>query len=221
MASAEAPLLVIFDCDGVLVDSEPPANRVLSEAIAQLGLPATFESVTERFKGRSLFDCVKLIESDLGRPVPADFLTRLNERTFAAFRDELEAVPGVRAALEGLSLPRCVASSGSHEKMRFTLGLTGLLPWFEPHLFSATQVEHGKPAPDLFLFAAKSMGVPAERCVVVEDSVPGVCGAVAAGMRVLGFAREGSPEELRAAGAEVFLQMDELLPRLTQPSRPR
>ncbi len=216
MPSAEAPLLVIFDCDGVLVDSEPPANRVLSEAIVELGLPATFESVTARFKGRSLSDCVKLIESDLGRSVPADFLTRLNERTFAAFRDELEAVPGVRAVLEGLSLPRCVASSGSHEKMRFTLGLTALLPWFEPHLFSATQVERGKPAPDLFLFAAKSMGVPAERCVVVEDSVPGICGAVAAGMRVLGFAREGSPEELCAAGAEVFLHMDELLPRLMQ-----
>ncbi len=219
--TVQTPALVIFDCDGVLVDSEPPANRTLCEAILELGLPATLESVTERFKGRSLADCVKLIEGDLGHSVPADFLDRLNERTYAAFRLELRAVPGVRDAVSALTVPYCVASSGSHEKMRFTLGLTGLLPLFEPRLYSATQVAHGKPAPDVFLLAARSMGIEPERTVVVEDSVPGVSGGVAAGMRVLGFAREGHPDELRDAGAEVFFHMDELLGLLPGAGRGR
>ncbi len=206
----EKPRLVIFDCDGVLVDSETLANRVLTETIVELGLPGTEASTTSRFKGRSLKDCVRLIESDLGGPVPADFLERLNARTYEAFRRDLSAVPGVRAAVEAVTVPRCVASSGTHEKMRLTLGLTGLLPLFEPHLFSATEVERGKPAPDLFLYAARRMNVSPEHAVVIEDSVPGVKGAVAAGMRALGFAREEDPDELRKAGAEVFVHMDEL-----------
>lgn len=206
-------MLVIFDCDGVLVDSEPLANRVLADAIVELGLPATLEGVTQRFKGRSLKDCVLLIEAELGRAVPHDFLERLNARTYDAFRRELRAVPGVRAAVESIALPRCVASSGSHEKMRLTLGSTGLLPLFEPHLFSATEVANGKPAPDLFLYAARCMQLEPSRAVVVEDSVLGARGAIAAGMRVLGFAREGGADELREAGAEVFFHMDEL-PRL-------
>ncbi len=203
--------LVIFDCDGVLVDSEPPANRVLCDAICALGLPTDVATVTERFKGRSLADCVRLIEADLGKPVPPDFQTRLNDSTYQAFREELRPVPGAEQAVRGLSVPVCVASSGSHEKMRLTLGLTGLLPLFGERLFSATEVERGKPAPDLFLHAARAMGVRPECCVVVEDSVPGVRGACAAGMRVLGLAREEDPAALRAAGAEPFESMTQLL----------
>jgi HAD superfamily hydrolase (TIGR01509 family) len=202
--------LVIFDCDGVLVDSEPLANQVLSDAIAELGLPAGLGLVTERFKGRSLADCVRLIEEDLGRPVPEDFLTRLNARTYAAFRQQLQAIPGVADLVARLELPSCVASSGSHEKMRLTLGLTGLLPHFEGRLFSATEVARGKPAPDLFLHAARSLGAPPTACLVVEDSVPGVQAAVAAGMRVYGFAREEAPEVLARAGAIPFGAMTEL-----------
>lgn len=209
---SECPVeLVIFDCDGVLVDSEPLANRVLSEAIVELGLPADVASVTTRFKGRSLADCVRLIEGDLGRPVPPDFLERLNARTYAAFRESLRPVPGVEAVLESLKHPSCVASSGSHEKMQLTLGLTGLLRHFEGRLFSATEVPRGKPAPDLFLHAARSLGRPPAACWVVEDSLPGVQAARAAGMRVAGFAREESASALAAAGAIPFGDMAELL----------
>lgn len=209
--------LVIFDCDGVLVDSEPPANRVLARAIRELGWEMTVDEVTRRFKGLSLADCVRIVEERLGAPVPADFLSRLNERTYAAFREELRAVPGVERVVASLRVPRCVASSGSHEKMRLTLGLTGLLPYFDDHLFSATEVARGKPAPDLFLHAARAMGAPPNACVVVEDSLPGVQGAVAAGMRVLGFAREEEPSRLEAAGAVAFRDMNELLPLIGAP----
>lgn len=210
--NTRAAELVIFDCDGVLVDSEPLANRVLAEAIRELGLPGAVDDVTRRFKGRSLADCVRLIEDDLHRPVPEDFLERLQARTYAAFRGELRPVPGVGAVLEGLGVPFCVASSGTHEKMRLTLGLTGLLGHFGDRLFSATEVVHGKPAPDLFLHAARSLGVDPTACLVVEDSLPGVAGAVAAGMRVFGFAREEAPEELTRAGAVAFGTMSELPP---------
>lgn len=216
--------LVIFDCDGVLVDSEPLANQVLSDAIAELGLPAGLGLVTERFKGRSLADCVRLIEADLGCPVPEDFLSRLNERTYTAFRQHLRAVPGVVEVIAGLALPSCVASSGSHEKMRLTLGLTGLLPHFESRLFSATEVPRGKPAPDLFLHAARSLSTDPAACVVVEDSVPGVQAAVAAGMHVFGFAREEAPDVLAQAGAVPFGTMTELAQLLAEPAhiaRPR
>lgn len=202
--------LVIFDCDGVLVDSEPLANRALAEAIQELGLAADVASVTARFKGRSLADCIRRIEGDLGGPVPADFLSRLNARTYAAFQGALQAVPGVEDVLARLRLPTCVASSGSHEKMLLTLGLTGLLRHFEGRLFSATEVERGKPAPDLFLHAARSLGVEPGACIVVEDSVPGVLGAAAAGMRVFGFARDETPGELERAGATPFESMAEL-----------
>lgn len=208
------PQLVIFDCDGVLVDSEPPANRVLAHAIVELGWHMTVDEVTERFKGLSLADCVRIVEEHLGAPVPSDFLARLNERTYAAFEKELRAVPGVERVVAGLHLPRCVASSGSQEKMRLTLGLTGLLRYFDDHLFSATEVTRGKPAPDLFLHAARTMGAEPSACVVVEDSLPGVQGAVAAGMRVFGFAREEEPGRLEQAGAAPFRDMEELLPLL-------
>jgi len=206
------PTLGIFDCDGVLVDSEPPANRVLARAISELGWPMTAEEATQRFKGLSLADCVRIVEERLGAPVPEDFLPQLNERTYEAFRRELRPVPGVERVVAALRVPHCVASSGSHEKMRLTLGLTGLLRYFDDHLFSATEVNRGKPAPDLFLHAARRMGTEPGACVVVEDSLPGVQGAVAAGMRVFGFAREEEPARLEAAGAVPFRCMDELLP---------
>lgn len=215
--SASPAELVIFDCDGVLVDSEPLANQVLAEAIRELGLPGAVDDVTRRFKGRSLADCVRLIEGDLGGPIPDDFLVRLQARTYAVFEAELRPVPGVADVLETLQVPSCVASSGSHEKMRLIFGLTGLLEHFRERLFSATEVARGKPAPDLFLHAARSLGVDPGACAVVEDSLPGVQGAVAAGMRVFGFAREESPEELAAAGAVTFTSMAEL-PALLAPT---
>jgi len=202
--------LAIFDCDGVLVDSEPLSNRIFAEALAEIGLPLDYDEVCRRFIGLSMDRCVSLIEQLHGQRVPADFLPRLQERTFAAFRRELQPVPGIEAALARLRVPACVASSGEHEKMRLTLGLTGLLSRFDGRLFSATEVAHGKPAPDLFLHAAARMGVEPRDCAVIEDSVPGVQAARAAEMEVFGYAARGQQDGLAAAGARVFQEMAEL-----------
>ena len=215
------PRLVIFDCDGVLVDSEPIAAAVMAAAVSELGLPMTAADCLCRFTGIAMATVIAAIEADLGRPVPADFAARVRERDFEAFRRSLKPIAGVAAAVSALPVPKCVASSGAPEKIRFTLGLTHLLPLFEPHLFSAQMVRHGKPAPDLFLFAARTMGVAADACVVVEDSQAGIRAARAAGMRALGFIGGGhcGPDHARllhAAGAHVvFRQMTELSDLLT------
>jgi len=147
--------LVIFDCDGVLVDSEPIANRVFAEALNAIGLEIGYEEVCRRFVGLTMEHCVRDVEAMLGRPVPPGFVDRLQQRTFQAFRDDgLRAVEGVADVVDSLTMPTCVASSGELEKMRFTLGLTGLLGRFDGRLFSAQQVKRGKPFPDLFLHAA-------------------------------------------------------------------
>jgi HAD superfamily hydrolase (TIGR01509 family) len=205
--------LVIFDCDGVLVDSEPVSNRVFTEMLNGIGLRTTLDETTRDFVGRSMKSCVEIVERRLGRPVPADFVETLQARTFAAFREGLHAVPGIEAALDAVDaagVPTCVASSGEHAKMRTTLGLTGLLPRFEGRLFSATEVPRGKPHPDLFLHAARAMGADPARCAVVEDSPVGAQAGVAAGMTVFGYAARSNPAALAAAGATVFRDMKEL-----------
>ena len=183
------PSLLIFDCDGVLVDSEPLAAQAFAEALGEIGLPWTASEVESRFRGRSLRDCLLLIERERGE-LPAGFLDGLNRLTFAKFERGIQPIPGVHLVIEALrkaNIPYCVASSGTHEKMRLTLGLTGLLPFFEGRLYSAAEVERGKPAPDLFLFAARQMGVKICESVVVEDSLPGVQAGVSAGAQVLGY----------------------------------
>jgi len=204
--------LVIFDCDGVLVDSEPVANRIFADALIEIGLDTTYERTRREFTGRTMEQCVAAVEQRLGRPIPAGFVDRLQERTFAAFRRDLRPVPGVADALRTLGeVKTCVASSGEPEKMRLTLELTGLLPRFDGRLFSATEVGRGKPHPDLFLHAAREMDAGPESCVVVEDSVPGVRAGVSAAMAVLGYAAEdGSVELLERAGATVFRDMRDL-----------
>jgi HAD superfamily hydrolase (TIGR01509 family) len=214
VAEPEAPVeLVIFDCDGVLVDSERLSVRVESQLLGELGWTISEHEVMERFVGRSDAHMLSVIEGQLGRPVP-EFLVTYRERLFAAFDRELDAVPGVVDALDridALALSTCVASSGTHDKMARTLGRTGLLERFDGRIFSATQVERGKPAPDLFLFAAASMGVEPERCVVVEDSRYGVQAARAAGMRSVGFAGGLTPAEwLEGPGTIVVDDMAEL-----------
>lgn len=202
--------LIIFDCDGVLVDSEPLANRVMAAALREIGLDTSYEEVCREYIGLSMDQCVRRIERRLGGPVPDRFVEQLQERTFRAFRDGLQAVPGVTEALRRIHTPVCVASSGEHEKMRLTLGHTGLLPRFEGRMFSATEVARGKPAPDLFLHAATTMGACPGRCAVIEDSLPGVQAARAAGMRVFGYAPETGEAELASAGATVFKAMARL-----------
>lgn len=202
--------LVIFDCDGVLVDSEPISNRVLAELLTEIGLPSTVEACMRDYMGRSWADCVALIEDRLGRPVPADFGESWRARRDAALEAEVVAVEGIEAALDAIDVEACVASSGSLEKIRLTLGKTGLLDRFDGRVFSATQVERGKPAPDLFLYAATAMGAAPGDCVVVEDTAVGVAAARGAGMRALGFAARSDAGALADAGAVTFAAMDEL-----------
>ncbi|MFI1968387.1 haloacid dehalogenase [Streptomyces cinnamoneus] len=181
--------LVIFDCDGVLVDSEPIAVRIEAEVLAELGWRLTESEIVDRFVGRTTESMRKEIEAHLGRGLPAGWEDEMEARYRAALLAELAPVDGVVAALDALAhLPACIASSGSHDKMRLTLGHTGLFSRFEGRIFSASEVGRGKPAPDLFLHAAERMGVAPDRCVVVEDSQYGVQAARAAGMRAFGYA---------------------------------
>ncbi len=210
--SSSAPGLVIFDSDGVLVDSEPIANRILAEALTAAGHPCTFPQSVERFVGHGLDSVMEMVEDELGRPLPDGFAERVQEATFAACRAELAPVSGVAEGLAEIDAPICVASSGRIEKLHLTLGVTGLRAFFADNLFSATMVARGKPHPDLFLHAAEQMGVAPGSSVVVEDSLPGVAGARAAGMRVLGYAGGShvAPDygaRLAAAGAETFAEM--------------
>ena len=212
--------LVIFDCDGVLVDSEPLSNRILAERLTAIGLETTTEDSIRDFMGRSWATCRSLIEQRLGRPLPEDFADGYHEELYEALRRELQPVAGVQAALDAIGVPACVASSGAHDKIRTSLGATGLLERFEGRIFSATEVEHGKPAPDLFLHAAARQGFEPSECVVVEDAPPGAEAGRRAGMEVLGYAGLTAPELLEAEGATVFRSMAEL-PALLNGSAPR
>ncbi|MCU4184924.1 HAD family hydrolase [Acidiferrimicrobium sp. IK] len=213
----EAPQLVILDCDGVLVDSEKLAVEIESEMLTAMGWPLSPLDVLERFVGRSDAYTLQQIEAGLGRRAP-EWPARYAERLTAAFRAHLRPVPGVEAALDALRVPTCVASSGPHEKIRLTLGLTGLLERFDGRIFSATDVARGKPAPDLFLHAAAAMGADPSACVVVEDSRAGVEAARAAGMRSLGFAGGLTPREwLEGPGTTVFEDMADLPGLVTAP----
>lgn len=215
---AEPVGLVIFDCDGVLVDSEPIANRVFGQLLQEHGLPLTADALTDLFVGRSMADCLALAAAKLGRALPAGFEAEHDRRLFAALAADLAMVPGVAQVLDRLALPYCVASNGSPDKLRFSLAQVGLLHRFEDRLFSAAHVARGKPAPDLFLHAARQMGVPPAACVVVEDTPTGVSAGVAAGMRVLGFAASTPAARLREAGAhELFTEMAQLLTLLARP----
>ncbi|WP_153452264.1 HAD family hydrolase [Streptomyces smaragdinus] len=203
--------LVIFDCDGVLVDTERLAVRIQIEIGDELGWTLTADEVIDRFVGKSESSIHAMITERLGGEAADRWHERNRELHRVAIDTELTAVEGIEDALDAITLPTCVASSGSHGKMRHTLGRTGLWDRFEGRIFSATEVARGKPAPDLFLHAARSMGFAPEVCVVVEDSQYGVRAARAAGMRSLGFAGGVTPGEwLAGEGTVVFRSMREL-----------
>jgi HAD superfamily hydrolase (TIGR01509 family) len=203
--------LVIFDCDGVLVDTERIAVRLDVIVLAELGWPMTEAEVVERFMGRSDQEMTAAIEAHLGRRLPASWEEPFRHLYRQAFEAELEPVAGVVEALDSIAIPTCVASSGTHEKIRFTLGLTGLYERFAGRIFSASDVARGKPAPDLFLHAAARMGVPPAQCAVVEDSRYGVEAARAAGMRAFGYAGGLAPKgALAGPQTIVFEDMREL-----------
>ncbi len=210
------PLAVIFDCDGVLVDSERLAAPILAEQLTSLGLPTTAADVDRDFKGRSWEHGLGVIRARRnGREPWPELRERYRAALFAAFDERLEPIPGVVEALDALdaaAIPYCVASSGDHERIRRGLRAAGLLDRFpDARIFSFEDVAHGKPAPDLFLHAADAMGFDPASTVVVEDSPAGVQAGVAAGMRVLGYAPgEVDATALRAAGAEPFQAMARL-----------
>ncbi|OEV13417.1 HAD family hydrolase [Streptomyces nanshensis] len=211
--------VVVFDNDGVLVDSEPISNRVLAEYLSELGHPTTYEDSIRDYMGAALHRVHDLVLERSGRRLPEDFDEAFHERVFAAFQRELTAVDGVAEVLAGLEeggVPYCVASSGSHERIRVALRGTGLYERFgEGRIFSADDVGRGKPAPDLFLLAAEKMGVRPERCAVVEDSPLGVRAGVAAGMDVYGFTAMTPATRLGDGVTAHFRSMGELLALLS------
>jgi HAD superfamily hydrolase (TIGR01509 family) len=214
-----SPALVIFDCDGVLIDSEIIACRVQAERLSAHGLAITIEDVIRRFTGMRDREMYAILEHEHGKALPDDYDAATAALVAEAYRRELRAVPGVAAALQAIARRKCVASSSNPQKLRFGLELTGLHAHFAPHLFSAAQVGRGKPAPDLFLFAAAEMGVAPADCLVIEDSVAGVEAARAAGMAAFGFCgaghcREGHADRLRHAGAALVFERMEALPSL-------
>ena len=202
--------LVIFDCDGVLVDSEPISNRVLADLLTEIGLPTTLEQSLGLFLGKSWKDNFLIIQERLGRTPPQELYEIYTNRMYQAFEAELKPVSGIESALDQISLKTCVASSGPHMKIRKTLGVTGLLPRFENHIFSADDVENGKPAPDLFLYACEKMGSKSSSSVVVEDALPGVKSAVSAGMTVLAYTPSGDVNNLKKHGVATFEDMLQL-----------
>jgi HAD superfamily hydrolase (TIGR01509 family) len=205
--------LVIFDNDGVLVDSEPLSNRLLAGYLTEVGHPTTYEESLRDYMGSAMHRVHDLVEERTGRRLPEDFDEVFHRRVFAAFERELEPVPGALGVLEKLvadGVPYCVASSGSHERIRVGHRKTGLDRWFDDgRIFSSQDVGRGKPAPDLFLYAAERMGVAPGRCVVVEDSPLGVRAAVAAGMDVYGFTAM-TPGERLVGATQLFSEMGEL-----------
>ena len=210
--------LVIFDLDGVLVDSEPISSRVTAAALTEAGIEISAADVCDRFLGVSTASMLRTIEAEHGRRLPESFQETLRARVLRTFEHELEAVPGVPALLDGLAVNRCVASSSHPERIRRSLELVGLLDRLAPNLFSATMVDHGKPAPDLFLLAAARMAAEPTRCLVVEDSEVGIRAAKAAGMTAFGFTgashvrAKAHAKRLQAAGADaVFADMPALV----------
>jgi len=210
------PDLFIFDCDDVLVDSEVIFARVLAECLIAVDFPTTIDDAIALGFGKNRATLSAAVATRFGRALPDTFFETFAARSAAAFEGELSAMAGVEDLLAALPGPRCVASNGHLGRVRQRLALTGLLPFFDPHVFSASQVAFGKPAPDLFLFAAERLGAAPEDCIVVEDSVPGVEAAVAAQMPVVGFCGGSHcpgdhAEQLIAGGcSRVFARMPDL-----------
>ncbi len=203
------PALVIFDCDGVLVDTEPVANRVLHERLSAIGIDLGYDEVLRRFVGRSRADCLRMIEALAGGALPEQFGEEWDRAFDAALREDVRPVEGIPELLRDFPLPYCVASNGEPDRMRLALAAAGLLPLVGERLFTASEVARPKPAPDLFLHAARTLGFEPARTAVVEDTTTGVRAAVAAGMIAFAYAgaSHADARALAAEGAAVFEDM--------------
>lgn len=216
------PQLVIFDCDGVLVDSEPIAAKVLADFITERGRPTDQQECLAEFTGLSLMNIADLVSKKWGVDLGPNFAEQLFDLDRAAFKAHLKPLPGARdtiVRLQSAGIKVCVASSGRPEKIHHSLSITGLLDLFEGHLFSAVVVRHGKPAPDLFLFAAAQMDVAPAQCCVIEDSIAGVKAAKSAAMQVMAFcggthADDAHQQKLAAAAPDRLFDELAELPRL-------
>jgi HAD superfamily hydrolase (TIGR01509 family) len=206
--------LIIFDCDGVLVDSERITARVFADMLGELGFAVTLRDIFDQFVGKSMDQCLEIISRSFGREVPPGFVAEYRTRSGLALHSEVKAVAGIEAVLAAIRVPFCVASNGTDEKMRTTLGVTGLLDKFSGKMFSIADVTRGKPFPDLFLHAAARFGVPPSRCAVIEDTPTGVSAGVAAGMTVYGYCALTPAHLLTEAGAHCTFDRMERLPAL-------
>lgn len=202
--------LAIFDCDGVLVDSEPLANRVFVQIVRDHGFEVDEPAYLKKFSGITLPDRINVTANELNWEPPQDFLDVFNERLAALTEKELQPVPGIHELVDSLSVPLCIASNGSHEEIAMRLKVSKLTPFFGNAIFSGLDVPNPKPAPDVYLAAAQSFGIPPSRCIVIEDSIPGVTAGVRAGMRVYGHAAFTPAEKLKEVGAIPFATMYEL-----------
>jgi len=208
--------MLIFDCDGVLIDSEILICQIVAKSLCEIGYPITTEDVVRRFAGRPAVDVIQELEDDWGKPLPPEFSATVHDRSVAAYRSALRAMPGIHDALAKIHVPICVASSSEPDKLRLGLHVTGLEARFHPNILSASMVKRGKPAPDIFVFAAGWLRTPPADCLVIEDSVAGTIAAVQAGIRVVGFTGgahcpPGHGQRLREAGAfEIVTHMSAL-----------
>jgi len=207
-------VLIIFDCDGVLVDSEPITTRVFNGMLAELDIKQSHQETMTRYLGRTMKSCYDMIQQEYGITIPQHFPQLFLERCKTEFEKDLKPVRGITDVLQQLQYQSCVASSGRYEKMNITLGITGLLPYFNGRIFSAQDVLHGKPAPDIFLHAASSMNFHPAQCIIVEDSPLGAQAAQAAGMLCVGYAGL-TPEQLLAKHTPYIINnMKQLLPTI-------
>ena len=202
---------VIFDCDGVLVDSEPIANQVLVEMANELGADIDLDYALKNFKGTSIQRCQEQIAELIPVRLPDNFLPNFRERSFESFRQNIQPVKGIAEVLEKLQIPFCVASSGPENKIRLNLELTGLLSHFENNIFSCFTIKKWKPDPAVFLWAAETMGFEPEECIVIEDSMSGVNAALSGGFDVFGFTAHDYHDELEGQATLTFNNMSQLL----------
>lgn len=202
---------VIFDCDGVLIDSETIAVGTMVDMGNELGANIEKEGAIARFKGKSFSFCMETISGLIGKPLPETFEADYRVKSFQAFKEHIEPIEGIKEVLQNLELPFCTASSGPENKIRLNLGLTGLLPFFENNIFSCYTINKWKPDPAVFLWAADTMGFKPSECVVIEDSLSGVRAAKSGGFDVFGFTAHDYNNELEAEATKVFSSMTKLL----------
>lgn len=205
---------IIFDCDGVLVDSETIGGGVLVDMANSLGANLELDSTHKLFKGKSLKVCMEVISDAVSKPLPVSFESEYREKSFEVFKKEVKPINGIAEVLKKLKVPFCVASSGPESKIRLNLELTGLLPFFEGNIFSSYAIQKWKPEPDIFLWAAETMGFKPHECLVIEDSLSGVRAAKAGGFDVFGFTEHDFNNELQAEAPVTFNNMSKLLDML-------